>query len=928
MPSDNEELALLRPADGSEDDRIGIYTRIEPDAISPSTYPKPVPERAGDLSGASLLRNAFRLNLRAGAGPFRSVGRVAFAPRPYQYVPLAMSLKMSPVRMLIADDVGVGKTIEAGLVARELLDRGAAKRIGVLCPPHLCEQWETELQEKFGIHAAVVQSSKMARLERALPRQDIHVFAHYKHIVASIDYVKSDHHRKSFADNAPDLIIVDEAHAAARPRGDANGRQQQRHRLVSALAKDHNRHIILTTATPHNGVEESFRSLLGLLKPELDMPLEQNIPNRRLVPYLVQRRRSDLTNWLGENTPFPERDNQERPYGMSAEYRALYDRILEFCRRIVSTSAGHRRRVRFWAAVSILRCVLSSPAAAEATLSAKAERLRSATNDLESAPTDDEFAAQTMDLDADIDSPADYAPTAALDHPDADLTASEIRQLDAFLDQARELRGPSVDAKLAECRDAALEMLEQDYTPIIYCRFIATAKYVAEQLEELLQDSHPDAEIRSVTGGDGNDEQRKEIIDELITHKRRILVATDCLSEGINLQEHFDAVLHYDLPWNPNRLEQREGRVDRYGQASPTVKTVMLWGSNNEVDLTVLNVLIRKARQIRRRLGISVAAPVESDAVLNAVIDNILTLSGSGVQMELSMPPEVSQYHQELDAAANREHRQRAFFAQRSIQPDEIARELRELQPALGASADVQRFLTEGLQRLNGALNPTNIPGVFDLNPGDLRQRLEDALPDADFPMRVYFDNNPRSNAHAVGRSHPVVAALADEALARAMSDERSAQFARCSAIYTHAVERRTTALLLRLRYLLTEGGSHTYAEEIVSAAFQRQSGKIQWLPLYQDDGDGGTRETALALLDAAPAANMTASERSRHISQALDLLERHSDWAQPIIEQRSAALSASHERLRGVIGRRAPLTIDAKPPDIIGCYALVPAGG
>ena len=196
-----------------------------------------------------------------------------------------MSLKMNPVRMLIADDVGVGKTIEAGLAARELLDRGAAKRVGVLCPPHLCERWENELRDKFGIDAAVVQSSKMARLERALPRQDIHIFAYYKHIVASIDYVKSDHHHRSFVDNAPDLIIVDEAHAASRPRGDASGRWQQRHRLVSALAKDPNRHIILTTATPHNGVEESFRSLLGLLKPELDMPLERNIPNRRLVPY-------------------------------------------------------------------------------------------------------------------------------------------------------------------------------------------------------------------------------------------------------------------------------------------------------------------------------------------------------------------------------------------------------------------------------------------------------------------------------------------------------------------------------------------------------------------------------------------------------------------------------------------------------------------
>lgn len=124
----------------------------------------------------------------------------------------------------------------------------------------------------------------MARLERPPPCQDIHIFARCKRLVASIDYVKSDHHHRSFADNAPDLIIVDEAHAAARPRGDASGRQRQRHRLVSSLAKAPNRHIILTTATPYNGVEESFRSTLGLLKPDLDMPLERNIPNRRRCP--------------------------------------------------------------------------------------------------------------------------------------------------------------------------------------------------------------------------------------------------------------------------------------------------------------------------------------------------------------------------------------------------------------------------------------------------------------------------------------------------------------------------------------------------------------------------------------------------------------------------------------------------------------------
>ena len=929
MPSGHAAVTLLRPVDGSEDDAVGIYRRLEPDAVSGASYPLPQAQRAGDLAGVLLLRDALRLSLRAGAGPFRSVGRLMVAPRPYQYVPLAMALRMGGrVRMLIADDVGVGKTIEAGIVARELLDRGIARRIGVLCPPHLCEQWANELRGKFGIDAAVAQSSRMARLERELPRPDIHVFAHYRHIVGSIDFIKSDHYRKSFADNAPDLIIVDEAHSAARPRGDEQGRQQQRHQLLRELADDPDRHIILVTATPHSGVEESFRSLLGLINRDFDLPIEQGLSNRRLVSCLVQRRRSDLANWLGAETPFPEQENAERQYAMSAEYDALYRAVLSLCQDMVSGATGRRRRVRYWAAVSILRCVLSSPAAAEATLRKRADRLQAGMTG-GFVDGEEEFAAQVTDSAADQDDPADYAPTAALNDPETRLTRQEIRRMDGFLEQARRLRGPDRDAKLAECAAAVSDMLAQGYRPIVYCRFIATAEYVAGELRKLLPGEYPGLEIRSVTGGDGNDEQRREIISEIVKSERRVLVATDCLSEGINLQEHFDAVVHYDLPWNPNRLEQREGRVDRYGQTSGTVKTVLLWAANNEVDLTVLRVLIRKAREIRRRLGISVAASVVSDAVMDAVINDIIAQGGAGVQLELEMRPEVSVYHRELESAAERESRQRAYFAQEGINPEAIARELRELEPALGEPGAIRRFVTEGIQRCNGGLYSVNTGGVFELHPGDLAREIAERMHGADFPMRVSFDHHPRPGVHNVVRNGPIVSALADRILAQALSEDAAGPFARCGAIYTGAVTRRTAVLLLRLRYLLEEGGVQTYAEEIVTAAFHRIRGGLEWLPLYRNDsddgGDGGQEETALGLLSGArPAANMTADARSRQVEQMLEVLEATPDWEGPIVARRKAELQAAHERMRGVIpGRR--LRIDAKPPDVMGCYVLVP---
>ena len=925
IPSSDKNIDLLRPADGREEDHIGIYRDFGTEAVTRGYYPIPDHEKPGDFQSSLLLRDAVRLRLRAGAGPFRSVGRLSVTPRPYQYVPLVVALRLNPVRMLIADDVGVGKTIEAGIVARELLDRRIVRRIGVLCPPHLCNQWHQELRDKFGIETAIAQSSQMSRLERNLPRPDMQVFEYYRHLVASIDFIKSDRYFQSFVDNAPDLIIMDEAHIAARPRGDEGGQQQQRHRLLQRLAADPNRHIILVTATPHSGVEESFRSLLGLIDKDFDKPLDENISNRRLKNHLVQRRRSDLIDWLGSKTPFPERDNQEIQYTMSAEYQSLYSDILAFCREMVSGVTGRQRRVRYWSAVSILRCVLSSPAAAESTLHRQAERRRKETDD--EPLSEDEFVAQIMDSTTEQDNPPDFAPTAVLDDPEIGLRRSEIQRLNGFLNRAQTLRGADFDTKLSQCRDTVAQMLAEGYRPIIYCRFIATANYVAEQLQQLLQAQHPEIDVRPVTGEDGGDEQRREIIDELVQARHRVLVATDCLSEGINLQEHFDAVLHYDLPWNPNRLEQREGRVDRYGQTTPKVKCAMLWGSNNEIDLTVLNVLIRKARQIRARLGISVSAAVESDEVLEAVINDVLTRGSGGIQPELFSMPSVSSYHSELDARADRENRLRTYFAQESIQPDEIDRELRELEPALGSADDVQNFVHGSIQRFNGSLEPTRDDGVFTLRPGDMEQPLAQGLSSAHFPMRVSFDNDPRPDVLNIGRTSPLVETLADKVLSESLSG-RGAVFARCGAMLTNAVRRRTAVVILRLRYLLDEEGAQNYAEEVVAAAFERSGGEAEWLELYASDENGDVKETALALLsDARSSTNMPQDDQSRQVKQMLDAMHASENWADKIIEQRKAAIQVAHDRVRAIATGNRAIHITANSPDIIGCYVLVPPG-
>jgi len=920
ITQEESQVIQLRPVDGTDEEAIGIFLPLERDAISISQYPSPNPEKAGDFTGALLLRDAFRLALRSGAGPFRSMGRLSVTPRPYQFVPLIMSLKTTPVRLLIADDVGVGKTIEAAMIARELLDQGIVRRIAILCAPHLCDQWAKELRDKFNIENTVIQPSRIARLERELPRADISIYQYYRNLVVSIDYIKSDRNRRLFIDNAPDLVIVDEAHTAARPRGDKTGGQHQRYAFLRELANESDRHIILVTATPHSGVEESFRSLLGLLNPSFDQPEEIDLPHSKLVPYIVQRRRKDLERWLGDDTPFPQRISEECSYNLSTEYMRLFNDVLDYCRESVSISSGMRQqqqRVRYWAAIAILRCVLSSPAAAEAMLQKRAKGKGQIDQD-EGNDTHEMFSAQILDS-IDEAEPSDYIPSAPLNDPDIALTEEDIRKLNGFLSNAKKLVGPSYDRKLAEAAEAIDKLLQDGYHPIVYCRFIATAGYVADQLHRALIKKYPTIRVVSVTGDDGDSDQRNEIVNDLANEPLRVLVATECLSEGINLQDYFDAVLHYDLPWNPNRLEQREGRVDRYGQKRADVKTVLLYGSDNPIDLTVLDVLIKKAQIIRQRLGISVPVPVESEAVVQAVIDSVLLRRVErGRQLQLAFEDsKVSSFHAEWDRAAEREDRARAFFAQHGIEPDEVSREMKEIDPVLGSPEDVYRFVANAIQRFNGNLRETKIKGVFQLYPGDLQHRVLARAPYLRFPIEVTFSGIPPNGVILLGRNHPVVTTLTEAVITQSISGE-APNFARCGAIYTTLVNVRTAVLVLRLRYLLDEA-TEQFAEEIVVAAFKSDAQGIEWLK--------PTEEAGLRLLSQATiAADMPLVERERHINWALGALE--GEWYDTIMQERVRVLQESHSRLRAQTKTASLKVIPHTPPDILGCYVLVPSGG
>jgi len=894
LPPREPEVLRLRPLTTAQGEEVGLFLPLEGERVRLARFADPEPVAGGDATGIMTLFDAARLSLRSGAGPFRSLGRISVIPRPYQFVPLIMALRQSRVRLLIADDVGVGKTIEAAMVARELLDRGLGRRLAVLCPAHLCDQWQRALLEKFAIGTALVQPAQMRRLERELPRPDISIYEHYPNLVASIDFVKSKSQRDRFLAHAPDLIIVDEAHASARPRGTATGVEHQRYELLRDLGRDPNRQILLVTATPHSGIEESFRSLLGLLDGGFDLDPEQPLDREALVPYVVQRRRRDVEKWLGSETPFPDRKAEEDRYELSRAYQALFSDVLEYCRASIEDSRGLRaaqQRVRHWAAIAILRSVLSSPDAAAIVLGNRIRKLGGDGDGQEesesTAEIDVAYRPQVLDLFGDEEL-ADYAPTGPVDQAERIGIDYDRRRLKLLGDRARALAGPKEDRKLARLVEILRDLLQSGYRPIVFCRFIPTAHYVAGHLQKLLGREFPGLHIEAVTGDIG-DEERKEKIAELAGSERRVLVATDCLSEGIDLQEQFDSVVHYDLPWNPNRLEQREGRVDRFGQPKREVRTVLLYGTNNQVDQVVLEVLIRKATAIRRTLGIAVPVPVDPEGVIETVVDNVLlSRAPRERQLELALStPDVSRLHAAWDDAAEREKRDRGFFSQRGIKPDEVGREIEATDSVLGDPDAVRRFVADALQRFGGRLTPRRQPGIFELVPGEMRARLAPSL--GNFPVRVTF-STVREPVPVLGRTHPAVAALCEAVLGQAFSAEPDALFARTGAMRTDAVPLRTVLVLLRLRYTLEEE-IEEFAEEVVLAAFERRDGRLHWLEPTETTG----REIAAA---ARPVSNVPPSEKEEQVRWALDFLTGTPEWFKPIVTARIAELEGAHARL------------------------------
>jgi superfamily II DNA or RNA helicase len=936
LPDSDPDMLVLRPLGGADDELAAIFPDLEP--VEPASFPAPGPADLGDARSAGLLRTALRIGFRSSAGPFRSLASIAVEPRPYQLVPLLMAMRQPVVRLAICDDVGIGKTVESGLIAAELLVQGDAKGLTVLCSPALAEQWQEELRVKFGIHAELILPSTVPRLERGLALGES-LFQKYKLVVVSTDFIKSPRHRDDFIKHCADLVIVDEAHTCVPADSVGGGQAQLRYQLLTRLAAKPERHLMLVTATPHSGKDGSFRALIGLLDSALETAdLSTDAGRRQLATRYVQRRRSDIRSYLKEDTAFPDdRLFTDAPYRLSPEYRALLDDAVAYAseRVTIAGSAGRReQRVAWWSAIALLRSLVSSPRAAAQTL-----LTRSVTAAADTANEADVLGRPVI-ADAADDNPdgIDASPGADDGIADADAAGADHtvpERLRELARRAKELEGLEHDTKLALLVTTVKKLLAEGYNPIVFCRYIPTSEYIAEHLDGKLGRNTQVAFVN----GTLSPAQRLERIGALAEATedkgdRRVLVATDCLSEGVNLQHHFNAVVHYDLAWNPTRHEQREGRVDRFGQRSDVIKVVTIYGGDNGIDGKVLEVLIQKHRNIRKDTGISVPVPDEaSGQVTNAIVEWLLLRAQgkdtAGQQALFDLDEVVGKANSELDvqwkSMAERESRSRSRYAQGSIHEDEVGPEVAAIRAALGRDDEVRAFTRTALSALGGDITTTQ--DGFTVTAKTLPQGLQDAIAAiigdrARIPFSV-TPAVPRGEA-ALTRTDPVVAAVAGFVLANALdryAPDSLKPARRCGVIRTTAVSTRTTLLLVRYRYQLTLPGRYgdipLIAEDARVLGFEGAPANAVWLP---DDN-------AAALLTATPDENTIPELADRTIKTILNGLDK----VHPAVNRRSAEFAAglrdAHRRVRRAVDQavRGLTVTPAGDADILGVYVCLP---
>ena len=561
-------------------------------------------DKIGELSKQKLLINAYRISLIHGSSPLLSLQRSTVIPVNFQLVPVVMALNSPRVRLLIADDVGLGKTIEAGLIINELIARQLVRRILIICPANLREQWQEALSIFFKLEFDIISSLHRKYLEKSLPI-GLSPWEYFPKLITSVDYAKTKANKNEILNHDWDLILIDEAHLCARPHLSSNySITMQRWELLKAVYPK-TKHLLLLTATPHNGYTDSFSSLIKALDIQATSDSNLNFIDRvKAKKHVCQRRRIDVEKWLADEgnsfNPFPKRDKKEiHIKSLSIHEVKIYKKLNYYGQEIMKLIDV--KNVQYIAQFTILHFLkrsLSSPYALKKSLINRINKLKIINDEPEIKINDIRTLITEIDNLENITSEEAYLriERTTLSQQVSEL---EIKILTEIYNEVKRIK-PSNDTKYIKLlKEIIPELFKYANKIIIFTRYKDTLDYLQTNLEKDM----PNTKILSIFG-EMKAGQRKEVFSKFEEAEKAILIATDCISEGMNLQYLCSQVIHYELPWNPNRLEQRNGRVDRFGQPKEEVhlRTIIVDGT---LDENILEKIIERSDHIREEFGFS-----------------------------------------------------------------------------------------------------------------------------------------------------------------------------------------------------------------------------------------------------------------------------------------------------------------------------------
>lgn len=870
-----------------------FYAPIED--ITEGSLPEPDAENMGNPQFQDLLIQANRLSMLHGTAPLMSLQRSRVIPTEYQLTPVVMGLDMPAVRLLLADDVGLGKTIEAGLITSELLARNRAERILIVTPANLRDQWREAFNHFFHIDAQITSRRNRRAMEKEVP-PGTSVWEYYSKHIVSIDYAKQPHIHNQIRNQDWDMVIIDEAHQAARPHTASAGQSpsKQRWEFAKSITEEAT-HALLLTATPHNGYTDSYASLLRMVNPDIVTGDSHNPSiNRELAKrHVVQRRREDVEEWFGDDNenPFPERDQETVDVSPTEYEERAYDAVRNYGDTLVEAAKeAENRNLAQWTVVHFLKRALSSPEALRRSLENRQDKLDERLDELdddgvsegENAGVSEELAkANALDSDPGEDySEAELGERVErIVSGDRAAIEMELEALEETLAAADRVT-PTRDSKLQKLLDQTLPARFNSGGTIIFTKYIDTLEYLEEEIEEFLDDSHPDVELYTLHGK-LNTAERDERFEQFADADRGVLISTDVISEGMNLQYAANQVIHYELPWNPNRLEQRNGRVDRYGQKRDKVfiRTMVV---DDPMDRTVLTKLIQKAQEIRSQYGFSPPYLGDDEGIMQLLdADDLQAVMPQQTLGDFSDDQPAADQESAFDSEVLERIEDESFYNHSEVDLDEVQERQRETQELLGGPDALENFVKSGLDLFGCTFEP-KVDGTYEIRVTADELRGQDIQDEYE---RVTFDPNRAAedaDIEMLDIAHPLVQQLIESVKEVALtSDDR---YGRTAMRGTDAVDETVALYTWKVRYFAHTGDNPTVMEELLQTA----------IPLY---GNGVLLEDELGELREAEttAANRTEQEWKRDLENAIDhddkeqvITKRADDRRQEIAEERS----------------------------------------